>query len=505
VRARNIQSKRDVAVKVAWNDASGRTRVLRETVLTAKVAHPSVLAPRDIPAPEPMLVIEMPLALGGTLSDLLEAGKPVPFATVLEIVRAGAAALDQAQSAGIIHGGLRPVKILLDEAGKALVSDFAIRIPRRADWDVSRTSEVGAQAYMPLEQRHESESIDGRVDQYALAIIAYELLRGQATWRINDEGVMEVDATEIMVHRAIAPGAPLSASMAIKRATAKDPVFRYASAGAFVRAFAGETVDVVAKEHIHRAEVTVQQHRSRAWVLLPLVLVVSALALRPSLRDEAIGLWDHWSFGGGKDFGSSDITPAAPAYQSGSTPASASNAQSSRRDSSLGPNNTRVGEQTNTSTRPAGSGGPAINIFPKNGGAPNTRQADASPTNSNTKRPGNSSPSVTPSLPTGSGPSRSNAARRADGGEITAAAKNQSESAAPAGEGVMVVTLDADARAVVVVDGRPRGQTPLTLRVSAGKHEVSLRGIEGLSPTPRTITLAAGDTVRTAFSPKARP
>src|SRR4051812_23036394 len=51
VRARHIQSKRDVAVKVAWNDAHARTRVLRETVLTAKVAHPNALAPRDIPAP----------------------------------------------------------------------------------------------------------------------------------------------------------------------------------------------------------------------------------------------------------------------------------------------------------------------------------------------------------------------------------------------------------------------------------------------------------------------
>ena len=142
---------------------------------------------------------------GRDADDLLASGSPVPYPQVLEIVRAIGGALDQAHAAGIIHGGLRPIKILLDDTGKPLVSDFEIRIPRRADWDVSHPSEVGAQAYMPLEQRHDSPEIDGRIDQYALAIIAYELLRGRPTWHINDEGVLEIDAIEIMVHRAISP------------------------------------------------------------------------------------------------------------------------------------------------------------------------------------------------------------------------------------------------------------------------------------------------------------
>ena len=46
--------------------------------------------------------------------------------------------------------------------------------------------------------------------------------------------------------RAKRADSPLGASMAIKRATAKDPAFRYSSAGAFVRAFSGEAADVVA-------------------------------------------------------------------------------------------------------------------------------------------------------------------------------------------------------------------------------------------------------------------
>ena len=219
VAALHIATKRPVVVKVAWNDSGARTRVLRETVLTAKVGHPAALAVRDIQAPEPMLVVEMPHATGGTLRDLLSQGQPVPYDRVLPILRSVGDALDAAHAQGIIHGGLQPVKILLDEKGDPLVSDFEIRVPPRADWDITRPSEAGAQAYMPLEQRHDSSSLDGRIDQYALAIMAYELLRGRPTWRINDEGVLEIDAIEVMVHRAIAPGVPLSASRCFARSS----------------------------------------------------------------------------------------------------------------------------------------------------------------------------------------------------------------------------------------------------------------------------------------------
>src|SRR4051812_32968653 len=35
VRAHHVATRRDVAIKVAWNDPAARTQVLRETVLTA--------------------------------------------------------------------------------------------------------------------------------------------------------------------------------------------------------------------------------------------------------------------------------------------------------------------------------------------------------------------------------------------------------------------------------------------------------------------------------------
>ena len=55
---------------------------------------------------------------------------------------------------------------------------------------------------------------------------------------------------------------------------------------------------------------------------------------------------------------------------------------------------------------------------------------------------------------------------------------------------------------LVVVDGRPRGQSPLTIRLTPGKHVVSLRGSSTFSPSSTTITVVAGDTTRATFDVK---
>ena len=494
VRAHHTATKKDVAVKVAWNDPVARTQVLRETVLTAKVGHPNALAVRDIPAPEPMLVVEMPLTTGGTLSDLLATRKPIPFPVVLEIVRGIGGALDQAHAAGIVHGGLRPIKILLDAIGKPLVSDFEIRIPRRADWDVSNPSEVGAQAYMPLEQRHDSPDIDGRVDQYALAIIAYELLRGRPTWHINDEGVLEIDAIEIMVHRPISADSPLSASMAIKRATAKDPAFRYSSAGAFVRAFSGEAADVVPSAHIHRSEIAIKERPSRLWFAVPIVLIAAILSTRPTVRQATIDAWQKTrSFalaegGSGKSF--SVGSPLDPS----TAPPAPKRDETQRAPESGSPTNTRVGDSTVTGR--TGPNGPSIDPYVRGAGTTNTQTGDTRATSKQTVAAPQQQASA-------SGSSAPASRRSAVGGEI-AGGSNRAPTAdplpTPAGDGTLVVTLNANARAFVVVDGRPRGQTPLTLKLSSGTHVVALRGRDNYAPAATTIVVAANDTTRTTFS-----
>jgi len=296
--ARKVATNRDVAIKVAWNNAPARAQLARETSLTSAVVHSHVLAMRKLYLAKPIFVIEMPIAPGGTLDDRFERGGAVSFQYVRAILRQVAGAFDEAHTRGIVHGSLCPAKILLDENGQCLVSDFGLRTPVLTGVAALRPSELGLPAYMPLEQRRDQSDIDGRIDQYALAVIAYELLRGRRTWHVSDEGVVAVEAIEITPSRAIAAGVPLSANVAIKRATAREPAHRYQSVADFVRAFSGDTPDAaLAPQRAPRRRIKMPHP---AWLLAPLALVLAIAGSQASVRAELRGLLPaNWSLGSG--------------------------------------------------------------------------------------------------------------------------------------------------------------------------------------------------------------
>jgi serine/threonine protein kinase len=419
VEARHLATRRVVALKVAWKTNAARRQIVRENVLSSKVRHPNVVQMRDVPAPEPLLVVEMPLLAGGNLAQVIGQHGAIPFANVVAILRAVAGALDEAHAAGIMHGGLEPSKIILNAEGRAFVSDFAIRVPQLANWDVSRPSEAGAQAYMPLEQRHDAPNMDGRIDQYALAIIAYELLRGHATWRFGIDGSVQIDPIEIIVHRPIAPDAPLSAGAAIKRAVSKDPGYRFVSAGEFLRSFSGATETPVAAEQMHSSDAAATPKRklSKAWFLVPVALGIGGVVAVPEVRSAAV-----------------DIV-------SGLLPTRAA------------PEDTTFSIDT-TVVLPTDSS--------KKGAKGKKTAADSG-------------------------------RRKRAGGDVTTIPEFD--------ESVLMISVDGDANAQVLVDGHARGQSPVTVKVPSGQHLVSVRGSRKFSPNLLTIIVASGDTARAKFKP----
>lgn len=306
--ARKVAANRDVAIKVAWDHPAARAQLARETSLTSAIVHPHVLAMRKLYLAKPIFVIEMPIAPGGTLDNRLEKGGAVSFQYVRAVLRQVAGAFDEAHAMGIVHGSLCPAKILLDENGQCLVSDFGLRLPVLTGAAALHPSELGIPAYMPMEQRYDRGDVDGRVDQYALAIIAYELLRGRRTWHVSREGVVAVEALEVAPNRPIAAGVPLSASVAIKRATAREPAHRYPSVADFVRAFSGDTPDAVPVAWRERR--TRIRLPGRRWLLAPIVVALAIVASLPSVRSAIRGLVPaDWSLrsGDGLDEGEGQV------------------------------------------------------------------------------------------------------------------------------------------------------------------------------------------------------
>src|SRR5438445_6111688 len=52
--ARSVATNRDVAIKVAWNNAAARAQLARETSLTSEIVHPHVLWMRKLHLGKPI-------------------------------------------------------------------------------------------------------------------------------------------------------------------------------------------------------------------------------------------------------------------------------------------------------------------------------------------------------------------------------------------------------------------------------------------------------------------
>src|SRR5262249_19807554 len=98
-----------------------------------------------------------------------------------------ARALAAAHRAGFVHRDVKPENVLVTKDGAVKVLDFwAARPP--AGGDEATTSSVpgegvllGTPLYMAPEQL-DGAPIDGRTDQFAWGVLAYELLVGRVPW-----------------------------------------------------------------------------------------------------------------------------------------------------------------------------------------------------------------------------------------------------------------------------------------------------------------------------------
>ena len=144
--------------------------------------------------------------------------------------------LYEVKSKGGPPSDIKPQNILLKEDGFVAVSDFGIA-RALASSTRSRTAGVmGTPAYMSPEQ-WASGNLDGRLDQYALGIVLYEMLAGSAPFQGESMEALFVHHRESPMPAL--PGDPqVSAAVerVIRRATEKTQGARYASAGAMAAA-----------------------------------------------------------------------------------------------------------------------------------------------------------------------------------------------------------------------------------------------------------------------------
>jgi len=239
-RGRDPMLDREVAIKVLRADLASTPgfleRFRREARLAASLHHPNVVGIIEVGEHEGRYYLVMEYLTGQTLADLLDDGKSLPLTRAVELLHPLAEALDYAHAKGVIHRDVKPGNVILADDGKRpVLTDFGLVKSRLEEGTTTTGVVLGTPEYMSPEQIQGKE-LGPAADQYALGIIAYQMLTG----RVPFKGTTPFEVQN--GHVSQPPPDPLSLNPALSldtgklllRALEKDPSNRFQSVIGFV-------------------------------------------------------------------------------------------------------------------------------------------------------------------------------------------------------------------------------------------------------------------------------
>lgn len=163
-----------------------RERFRREIQLAAQLQHPHIVPLHAAGVRGDLLYFTMPFIEGESLRHALVEGKRFSVREVVRILHDVSDALAYAHTRGVIHRDIKPGNVLRS-GSHALVTDFgvakAISAALPAVGMTTSGMAIGTPQYMAPEQLAGDPAADHRVDIYALGLLAYELLAGEAPFK----------------------------------------------------------------------------------------------------------------------------------------------------------------------------------------------------------------------------------------------------------------------------------------------------------------------------------
>ncbi len=290
-RAYSRDRDAEVAVKVLSPSLSAdpefRQRFLDEFRSLAQLHHENLVEVYRYGVENGLVYIAMRMVSGGTLSDRLAVlDGPVDLVTTSRIISQVASALQHAHDHGLVHLDIKPSNILLGRADWPLLADFGItRAMETEQTDRGAIRIAGTPLFMSPEQSA-GEPLDGRSDQYSLAVATFEMLTGQLPFQattteqlLNDHRFSPPPRP-----RSVNPGVPAPVEDVLLRAMEKDPNNRYPT----IQGFGDALRLAVAQTH----GVSLETKAALAGLAPTLVAFLGLLVLAPvllaSIPDTAI-------------------------------------------------------------------------------------------------------------------------------------------------------------------------------------------------------------------------
>ena len=250
--AEDLRHGRKVAIKVLLpelaSDASIVERFAREARTAAALDHPGIVRIHEEGSGRGLHWFVMQYVEGRSLQQLLLDRPRASFRFAERVLREAAAALAHAHRHGVVHRDVKPENIIVDGSGRVMLADFGISklskaAPSGATTMVKLTETggiIGTPHYMAPEHAL-GQAVDGRTDQYALAVVGFQMLAGQLPF--DDE------TPPAIIHLHINTAAPRLSSLrtdvpphlsgAIARAMSKAPENRFQTMEEFASAVGG--------------------------------------------------------------------------------------------------------------------------------------------------------------------------------------------------------------------------------------------------------------------------
>jgi hypothetical protein len=240
-KAHDAKSGRMVAIKLMASflteEPRFKVRFEREVKLLSKLNHPNIVQILGFGEHNDSPYIVMPYYERGTLQDRLRDG-PVSVKEGARVISDMSSALEYAHDHGVIHRDVKPSNMLLDNHGRAQLTDFGFASWREASMHLTGSALVGTPAFMSPEQCT-GEQIGPSSDQYSLAIVLYRISSGQMPFDGETPLAMALKQINepLPPPREINPRIPVAIEKVLTKALSKKPDDRYETMNGFNEAF----------------------------------------------------------------------------------------------------------------------------------------------------------------------------------------------------------------------------------------------------------------------------
>jgi serine/threonine-protein kinase len=301
--ARQSDLQREVAIKMILPSRlaseSDRARFFDEARAAAQLEHPGIVPVYDVGEFQGHPYFTMQYVRGQTLSSQMASGT-LPIRQSVRIVSQVARAIDFAHRQGILHRDVKPSNILIDETGRARLTDFGLAKFLDQDTRTGTGAILGTPSYMSPEQAAgRNRQIGPASDIYSIGTVLYALLTGAPPF-VSDSPMqlaLMIMEQEPKSPRSIQPKIDRDLEMIVVKCLQKPSDLRYATAGALaddldaylrdepIAARSGHLAQIVARAFRETHHAPVLENWGLLWMWHSLVLLIACVATE----------WIQWS------------------------------------------------------------------------------------------------------------------------------------------------------------------------------------------------------------------